>query len=254
MTDEFARRAREEGYRARSAYKLAQIDETVDLFAPGDRVLDLGAAPGGWLQVAAEAVGPEGTVVGVDRRRIDAVDAQARVETVQGDLTDAETTATVRSVLGEADVVVSDAAPDLTGEYDLDQARSVHLARTALGVATDLLAGGGHFVVKVFEGRDFEEFREGVESEFRSVRSVHPEASRDASSEVYVVGTGRLTAPVRPGDRVHVTVADVGDEGDGIARVEGFTLFVPGTDEGDQLTVEVTDVKERFGFAEPVEE
>lgn len=246
--DEYYNRAKQEGYRTRSAYKLQQLDETADLFAPGDTVVDLGAAPGGWLQVAAERVGEEGTVVGVDRQRIDDLEG---VETIRGDLTAAETRDRVAEVVGEADLVVSDMAPNMTGEYTVDHARSVHLARQAADVATEVLASGGDLAVKVFDGPDVADLRADLESEFEYVRAVHPEASRDASSELYLVAKGRITAPVRAGDELEVDIVDVGTEGDGVAKVDGFTLFVPGADEGDSVRVTVTDVKPRFAFAEP---
>jgi len=251
--DDYYNRAKQEGYRARSAYKLKQLDGTADLLAPGDRVVDLGAAPGGWLQVAAEAVGPEGTVLGVDRQRIDPVDHPA-VGTLRADITDDDAVDRIREALGgDADAVLSDMAPDMTGEYDLDHARSVHLARGALDVATELLAPGGDLAVKVFQGRDLDDLRAAVDDEFEYVRTVSPDASRDASSEVYLVGKGRLTAPVAAGDRLTVDIVDEGAEGDGIARVEGYTLFVPGAAPGETVDVRVTDVKPRFGFAERVD-
>jgi 23S rRNA (uridine2552-2'-O)-methyltransferase len=253
--DRYYNKAKQEGYRARSAYKLKQLDETVGLIARGDTVVDLGAAPGGWMQVAAEEVGPNGLVVGVDRQRIDDFETDARIETVRGDLTEDETIAAVRSIVGErgADAVISDMAPNMTGEYEVDHARSVHLARRALAAAEDVLAGGGDFAVKVFQGQDLDDLIEDLEERFEYVRTTTPDASRDSSSEVYVIGKGKLTAPVRPGDQVEVEIEDVGSEGDGIAKVEGFTLFVPDTEAGDTVAVEVTDVKARFGFAEKIE-
>ena len=248
--DEYYNRAKQEGYRSRAAYKLKQLDETANLISEGDTVVDLGAAPGGWSQVAAELAGDSGTVVAVDRQRIDAIDG---VETVRGDMTEESTRKEVLDAVGTADVVVSDMAPNMTGEYELDHARSVHLARTAFETALELLAPGGDFVAKVFEGPDTDDLRADVDEEFEYVRSVHPEASRDASSELFLVGKGRLTAPVAAGDRVEVDVVDVGDEGDGIAKVDGYTLFVAGADAGETVEVRVTDVKPRFGFAELVD-
>jgi len=253
--DKYYNKAKEEGYRARSAYKLEQIDEEAGVFSRGDAVVDLGAAPGGWMQVAAEAVGPEGLVVGVDRQRIDAFETEARLETVQGDLTEDDTIAAIRSIVGEqgADAVVSDVAPEMSGEYELDHARSVHLARRALSVAEDVLDRGGDFVVKVFQGPDMEAFREDVEDSFEYVRATSPDASRDSSSEMYLIGKGRLTAPVRAGDQLELEIVDEGSEGDGVGKIEGFTLFVPEADPGDTVAVEVTEVKARFGFAERLE-
>ena len=249
--DDYYNRSKQEGYRARSAYKLKQLDEDADLFARGDTVVDLGAAPGGWLQVAAEAVGERGTVVGVDLQRIDDLEDHD-VETIRGDMTEERTRRYLREAVGEAgaDVVVSDMAPNMTGEYSLDHARSVHLARQAFDVAEELLAPGGDFVVKVFQGEDLDAFREDVSEEFEYVRTVSPPASRDSSSEVYLVAKGLLTAPVEAGDRIEVTVEERGEEGDGIAYVEGYSLFVPGAEPGETLTVIVDDVKPRFGFAE----
>jgi 23S rRNA (uridine2552-2'-O)-methyltransferase len=252
--DEYYNRAKQEGYRARSAYKLKQLDSDAGLFGPGNTVVDLGAAPGGWLQVAAEAVGPQGRVVGVDRQRIEPlkIDHAHIVETVRGDMTEEETRAKIAELVGEAgaDVVVSDMAPNMTGEYSLDHARSVHLARQAFQTALDVLATGGDLAVKVFDGSDLADLRAEMDEEFQYVRSIRPDASRDSSSELYLVGKHRITAPVRPGDELDVEIEGVGSEGDGIAKVEGFTLFVDGATEGETLRVRVTDVKPRFGFAE----
>lgn len=244
--DEYYNKAKQQGYRSRSAYKLKQLDETASLLGDGKTVVDLGAAPGGWLQVADERVGPEGTVLGVDRQRIKPIDG---VETIRGDMTDAETRANVSERIGEADVVLSDLAPNMTGEYSLDHARSIHLARQAFDTARSVLAPGGDFVVKVFDGPDLVEFESNVEPEFQYVRTVRPDASRDESSELYLVGKGHTTAPVQVGDAVTVEIIDTGHEGDGIAKVEGYTLFVADTKEGETVEVAVTDVKPTFGFA-----
>jgi 23S rRNA (uridine2552-2'-O)-methyltransferase len=254
--DEYYNRAKQEGYRARSAYKLKQLDDEAGLFGSGNTVVDLGAAPGGWLQVAAEAVGPGGRVVGVDLQRIKSLDREDDVvETIRGDMTDEETRSRIRDLVGEegADVVVSDMAPNMTGEYSLDHARSVHLARQAFETALDVLATGGDLAVKVFDGPDVADLRAEMDDEFQYVRSIRPDASRDASSEQYLVGKHRITAPVRAGDELAVEIEDVGSEGDGIAKVEGFTLFVGDATEGETVRVRVTDVKPRFGFAERLE-
>ncbi|WP_158855404.1 23S rRNA (uridine(2552)-2'-O)-methyltransferase [Halorhabdus sp. CUG00001] len=252
--DEYYNRAKQEGYRARSAYKLQQLDETADLLGEDRTVVDLGAAPGGWLQVAAERVGEGGRVVGVDRQRIDSLEEPAAlVETIRGDITDEATIEAITDSVGEANLVLSDMAPNVTGEYDLDHARSVHLARQALEVGLELLAAGGDLAVKVFDGRDLDDLKADIEAEFEYVREVRPDASRDSSSELYLVGKSRLTAPVREGDSVEVEIVDEGEEGDGIAKVEDFTLFVSGASEGETVTVRVDDVKPRYAFAQPVE-
>ncbi|WP_299234197.1 RlmE family RNA methyltransferase [Natronomonas sp.] len=247
--DEYYNRAKQEGYRSRAAYKLEQLDAEAELIGEGDTVVDLGAAPGGWLQVATELAGEGGTVVGVDRQRIDPIDG---VETVRGDMTETETREEVVDLVGEAEAVVSDMAPNMTGEYSLDHARSAHLARIAFETALELLAPGGDFVAKIFEGPDTDGLRADIGEEFEYVRTIHPDASRDASSELYMVAKGRLTAPVRPGDRLEVEIEDTGGEGDGVAKVEGYTLFVSGTEPGDSVEIEVTDIKPRFGFADRV--
>jgi len=232
--DKYYNRAKQEGYRARSAYKLMQLDRTAGLLGEGNTVVDLGAAPGGWLQVAAEEVGPGGTVIGVDRQRIDDLgDPEATVEYVRGDMTEDDTKAEIDEVAGDSvDVVLSDMAPNVTGEYELDHARSVHLARQAFEVAMDVLDTGGDFAAKVFDGRDLDDFETDV---------------------VYLVAKGRLTAPVREGDIREVEIVDTGSEGDGIAKIEEFTVFVSGVEEGETAEVRIDDVKPRYAFAQPVE-
>jgi len=248
--DHYYNKSKQEGYRSRAAYKLKQLDREENLLHEGKTAVDLGAAPGGWLQVAAEEVGETGTVVGVDLQRIDSIDG---VETVRGDMTEESTKEAVREIAGDAvDVVLSDMAPNMTGEYSVDHARSVHLARQAFETALDVLDTGGDFAVKVFEGRDLDDFRDDVDEEFQYVRTLRPDASRDSSSEVYLVAKGRMTAPVEEGDRIEVEIIGEGSEGDGVAKVETYTLFVPGADEGETVEVEVTEVKPRFGFAELV--
>jgi 23S rRNA (uridine2552-2'-O)-methyltransferase len=248
--DEYYNKAKQEGYRARSAYKLAQLDETANLMHEGDTVVDLGAAPGGWLQVASERVGESGTVVGVDRQRIDPIEG---VETIRGDMTEADPKDRLREAVGAADLVVSDMAPNVSGQYELDHARSVHLARQALGVALDVLAPGGDFAAKVFDGQDLADLRADVESEFEYAREVRPDASRDESSELYLVGKGLITAPVEAGDVVEVEITDTGHEGDGIAKVDGYTVFVSGASEGETLPVHIDEVKPNYAFAQPAE-
>ncbi|HET7323713.1 MAG TPA: RlmE family RNA methyltransferase, partial [Halococcus sp.] len=194
--DEYYNKAKQQGYRSRSAYKLQQLDDTADLIGESDTILDLGAAPGGWLQVATERA-DRGQVVGVDRQRIEEIEG---VETIRGDLTEEEVRENLKADVGEVNLVLSDMAPNMTGEYDLDHARSVHLARQALDVAREILAPGGDFAVKVFDGRDLDALEADIEQEFEYVRTIRPDASRDESSELYLVGKGRMTAPVETGD------------------------------------------------------
>ncbi|WP_254521593.1 23S rRNA (uridine(2552)-2'-O)-methyltransferase [Natrinema caseinilyticum] len=248
--DHYYNKAKQEGYRSRAAYKLKQLDDLEDVLSRGDTVVDLGAAPGGWLEVAAEEVGPQGTVIGVDFQRIKDFENHENVETLRGDMTEEKTRdRVVDAAGGPVDAVVSDMAPNMSGEYSLDQARSLHLARQAFETALELLDSGGDFVVKVFEGPDVDDFRSDVEAEFQYVRATSPKASRDESSEIYLIGKGRLTASVRPGDELEVEIVDVGSEGDGIASVDGYRLFVPDAAEGESVAVRVEDVKPTFGFA-----
>ncbi len=251
--DHYYNKSKQEGYRTRAAYKLQQIDDEFDVLFGGATVVDLGAAPGGWLQVAAEEAGARGKVVGVDFQRIDPLDdPDAGVETIKGDMTETDTREDIKRAAapGGVDVVISDMAPNMTGEYNLDHARSVHLARMALETAKEVLRDGGHFVVKVFDGQDFEDYLADVEEEFAFTRTYTPDASRDSSSELYVVAKNRVNAPVEEGDTLEVEIVNEGDEGDGVAKVEGYTLFVADADEGETVEVEVTDVKPNFGFAE----
>ncbi|WP_137291032.1 23S rRNA (uridine(2552)-2'-O)-methyltransferase [Natronorubrum halophilum] len=255
--DQYYNKAKQQGYRSRAAYKLKQLDELENVISGGNTVVDLGAAPGGWLQVAAERVGPPGNVIGVDLQRIKDLEDSTlndRVETLRGDMTEEKTRQRVIDAAGgRVDVVVSDMAPNMSGEYSLDQARSLYLARQAFETALELLDSGGHLIVKVFEGPDVDDLRADIGEEFQYVRATSPKASRDESSEIYLIGKGRLTAPVRPGDELEVEIVDVGTEGDGIASVDGYRLFVPETTAGDVVDVCVEDVKPNFGFAEALE-
>lgn len=252
--DHYYNKAKQQGYRSRAAYKLKQLDDLENVLSRGDTVVDLGAAPGGWLQVAAEAAGPEGTVIGVDLQRIKPLEEHDTVETIRGDMTEDRTRERIREAAGgSVDCVVSDMAPNVSGEYSLDQARSLYLAQRAAETALELLDAGGDFVVKVFQGPDVEDFRADLEEEFQYVRATTPDATRKESSEIYLVCKGRLTAPVSVGDELEVEIEAVGSEGDGIASVEGFKLFVPDTEEGDVVTVRIEDLKPNFGFAERID-
>jgi len=181
-TDAFQRKARREGYRARSAYKLMDIQKKSNIFREGSTVLDLGAAPGGWSQVALEFIGEEGKLVGVDLQHILPLKG---AEFIQGDLREAEIRRQLEEFAPKADAVISDMSPNLSGNYSVDQARSVELSLLALEIAAERKAK--FFVCKVFEGSDFQEFRKEVIDEFGSVRTLSPEASRKQSSEVYLI-------------------------------------------------------------------
>ena len=185
--DPYYRRAKSQGYRSRAAFKLIQIDARFNLIFEGDVVLDLGAAPGGWSQVARFLVGDEGAVVAVDRVGMRPIPG---VEVWRGDLSDAEFVDALAAKVGTVDAVLSDMAPRLSGNRTVDHARSVELGRLALSVATRVLRPGGSFLCKVFQGDEFEPFRREAARRFTSCRTHAPEASRKESRETYVVAKG----------------------------------------------------------------
>ena len=185
--EHYYNRAKSEGYRSRASYKLKQLDEEHHFFRGAKNVLDLGAAPGGWLQVAAEAVGSEGKVIGLDLKEIYPLENK-NVETIIGDVTDPKVQEEVLSRFnGKADVILSDMAPNVMGVWEVDDLRQIHLARTALSIADRLLREDGWIVIKVFQGKEHEAFIREVRSMFRKVYIVKPKASRKGSAEVYVV-------------------------------------------------------------------
>jgi 23S rRNA (uridine2552-2'-O)-methyltransferase len=199
--DYYYRKAKKDNYRSRAAYKLQQINERFMVVKPGDAVLDLGANPGGWSQVASELAGDEGFVVAVDLAKMPPVPG---VVFIRGDARKPEIMAEVRAALAETgrdrlDVIVSDMSPNISGNYDMDQARSVELCETALAVADELLRPGGRLVMKVFEGDLFKELVETVKARFSYVRIHGPKASRASSSEIYIVAKGYHRA--RHGER-----------------------------------------------------
>jgi 23S rRNA (uridine2552-2'-O)-methyltransferase len=184
--EHFYREAKRQGYRARSSFKLKQIQRRYSLFQNGDWVLDLGAAPGGWSQIAKELVGDTGFVLGVDLLPIQSLPG---VSFLQGDLTDESTLVLIREALesNPVHVVISDMSPNISGTYSIDHARSIYLCEHALSIASLLLKKNGHFVCKVFSGSDLEEFVGKVNSLFRNVYRFSPPASRKSSSEVYLI-------------------------------------------------------------------
>jgi len=237
--DYFYRKAKAEGYRARSAFKLQQINQRFRLIRRGDAVLDLGAAPGGWLQVAKEISG--GRVVGVDLLAIEPIDG---VTTIKADITAQKTLELiVESLGGRADVVICDAAPNLSGNWTLDHARSIDLSRSALRVAESVLKPGGNFLVKVFQGDTFLDYLSEVKGRFRRAQSHSPAASRKESAEMYVVGQGFFVPPVKAGDVLELLIVGVGKSGDGFAEVEGFKIFVPGAALGDRVRVRIGPIR-----------
>lgn len=185
LRDTYYKKAKQEGYRSRAAYKLAELQERFRIFKAGQLVVDLGAAPGGWMQVAAKLVGPSGKVLGVDLQPIEPFH-QKNIIIVQGDITVPETEQRIMEYLGRpVDSVISDVAPKLTGIRDTDEARSLELNRTALGVAKRLLRAGGSFLIKSFVSEELRIFSTELEKQFGSLQRTRPDASRKGSSEIY---------------------------------------------------------------------
>jgi len=185
--DAFFRKALGAGFAARSVYKLEEIDRKLRLLRAGDRVLDLGCRPGSWLQYALKVVGPHGAVVGIDRDPLQQSIPGARV--LHGDIF-ATPDAELLGPLAAFDVVLSDMAPNTTGVRATDQARSAALVEEALARAERLLAPGGAFVAKIFQGPDVEAIRKRMAGRFSDVRMVKPEGSRAQSIEIYLAGKG----------------------------------------------------------------
>jgi 23S rRNA (uridine2552-2'-O)-methyltransferase len=184
--DPFVQQAQREGYRSRACYKLIELQEKDRLIRPGMTVIDLGSAPGGWSQVAAEQVGRRGTVIASDILPMDSI---AGVVFIQGDFTEEEVLRRILDALGgvPVDLVMSDMAPNLSGMNAVDQPRSIYLVELALDLAKRVLAPGGCFVAKIFQGEGFEELIREARTLFRQVSTRKPRASRPRSREVYLV-------------------------------------------------------------------
>jgi len=191
--DYFYRRAKEEQLRSRAAFKLSEAVERFGLIRPGDVVVDLGAAPGGWMQMALKAVGGSGFVLGVDVKFVEPFEAE-NAQSVVADITEPSIVDVVRGFLpdGCADVVVSDVSPNVSGVWEVDHARQVDLARRSLFVAASVLRKGGNFFVKVFQGDMLDGFVSDARREFRVVRFLKPRASRRKSSELFLLGLDKF--------------------------------------------------------------
>lgn len=193
--DHYFKKAKQEGYRSRAAYKLLELQQRFRLLRPGDAVIDLGAAPGGWLQVAAKIVGPNGKVIGVDLQPIKPF-PQPNIVVLQGDITAPEIQAKIKDLLGRsADCVLSDLSPKLSGIRDADMARCLELNRTALAVAGRFLRTGGALLIKSFVSEDLRLFTEELKRHFSSVERTKPEATRQGSSEFYFCAKGFRSNP-----------------------------------------------------------
>ncbi len=189
-SDQYYRTAKAVGYRSRSSYKLLQLSQRYRILRVGDIIVDLGAAPGGWVQVSAELVGDSGFVLGVDLDPIIPLRVP-NVRTIHGDLTSPTVLKRVGDILPRlADVVLSDASPHVSGNWSLDQARQLFLAEKSLEACGRILRSGGSAVLKAFQGSDYAQFLSKVRSAFRQVDVAKPSASRRGSAEVYVICRG----------------------------------------------------------------
>lgn len=187
--DEYVQMAREQGYRSRAVFKLQQLQQKDRIFEPGQRVLDLGAAPGGWSEYAIQAVGERGRVFALDILPMDPI---AGVEILQGDFTESQTLDDLRAMIGQdsLDLVLSDMAPNMSGMQSVDQPRSIYLAELALDLSRRHLGPGGGLVVKLFQGEGFDNLMAGLRAAFASVKMRKPAASSSRSSEIYAVCRG----------------------------------------------------------------
>ncbi|MDX9785375.1 MAG: RlmE family RNA methyltransferase [Desulfobacterales bacterium] len=187
--DHYTRQAQKEHYPARSVYKLQEIQKKFNLMHKGQKVLDLGCAPGAWLLYAGEVTGPGGTVMGIDLKPV-TVKLPRHVRAVVGNILD-RAPPVLREMEGGFHVVLSDMAPATTGAKDVDAARSYELCLAALDIARQHLTPGGAFVCKIFQGEDFKIFTDAVRAEFRHQKIFKPQSSRKASKEIYIIGIGK---------------------------------------------------------------
>jgi 23S rRNA (uridine2552-2'-O)-methyltransferase len=188
--DQFRRLARDQGYRSRSAFKLKQINESYRILNKGHCVVDIGCAPGGWLQVALSEVGHKGKVIGIDIKKIEPLN---EAFLIQGNIEDEDI---INSILkfsnSNVDVVLSDLSPNVSGNWDLDHARQIDLTRSALKLTDKILKKGGKVVLKVFQGDMLNELIVELKKEFKKVILTKPNASRQVSSEIYLICIDKL--------------------------------------------------------------
>ena len=187
----FYNEAKRTGYRSRSAFKLKQIQNKFKIIKQTDFVLDLGAAPGGWSQVLNEIIGENGKIVGIDLFNIKPIDG---VQFLQEDITEKSTILKIIKIVGEngVDVILSDMSPNISGNYSIDHANSIHLCKQSLNLADKILKDNGNFLCKLFMGEEFDGFIKIVKNKFKNVKFYSPPASRKSSSEIYLIGRNFL--------------------------------------------------------------
>lgn len=188
LNDEYVKKAQKEGYRCRAVYKLLEIIEKKHIINKGDTVLDLGAAPGGWSQVAVKITGKSGQVIANDILPIEEING---VNFIQGDFTEQSVYDELMNLIkgSSIDIVLSDMAPNMSGQLSVDQPKSMYLADLAIDFALKILSRNGHFIVKVFQGDGFDEYVKKSRSSFRKVSIIKPKASRPRSKEVYLLAS-----------------------------------------------------------------
>ena len=188
--DQFRRLARDQGYRSRSAFKLKQINESYRILNKGQCVVDIGCAPGGWLQIASVEVGHKGKVIGIDVKKIEPL-TEAFI--IQGNIEDEDIINSILNISNSnVDVVLSDLSPNVSGNWDLDHARQIDLTRSALKLTDKILKKGGKVVLKVFQGDMLNELIVELKKEFKKVILTKPNASRQVSSEIYLICIDKL--------------------------------------------------------------
>src|SRR6476469_8633978 len=183
--DHYRKLAKQKGYRSRSAYKLTQLNNSYHIFNRGDKVIDFGCAPGGWLQIAGKIVGMRGTVIGIDIKQVEPIE---NTIILQDDIENQLIVKRILKVLGgKADVVLSDLSPNVSGIWDIDHIRQISLSKSALNLSRDLLKKGGSAVFKVFEENYLNDFKNELKIYFHKIFLNKPDASRQSSSEFYFV-------------------------------------------------------------------
>lgn len=198
--DPYYRRAKSEDYRSRASYKLKQLNKRFKIIKEGNTVVDLGAAPGGWSQVALEKIGEEGVVVGVDLNRIKPF-PEGNFYGIRGDFTkDIVQEKIMELTNGKVDVLMSDASPSLSGVKSIDHLRSIDLINAVLDIADNILKNDGNLVIKAFQGPEYKTILDDIKKRFRKVKSTKPPSSRNRSSEMYIVALG-FKRPRKPAKR-----------------------------------------------------
>ena len=189
FNDHYVQQAQKKGLRSRAVFKLEEIQAKDKLIFPGMTVVDLGAAPGGWSQFAAESVGTSGRVIACDILPMDSI---AGVDFLQGDFREDKVLETLLNRIGDnhVDIILSDMAPNMSGNASVDQARSMYLCELALDMCRQVLGKNGAFVIKVFHGEGFDEYFKAIKQSFTTVKTRKPNSSRARSREVYLVATG----------------------------------------------------------------